>query len=124
MKSRTLTPEEQSILDSWEALLPPVICRRAVRYFLGGSVSKNVLANSDSRGTGPRGAYRMGRDIMYPTRQLLQWLAETRGMATIVSLRSLDGDLVMTDGKAVPLPPYRRQSRPTAARASDGMRCE
>lgn len=108
MKRRKLSDEERTLIDNWAANLPPNISRRAVRYFLGGAVSPNVLCNNDSKGTGPKGAFRLGRDIMYPARELLAWLVETRGIAILTGLRSLDGVIDLTGGKAVPLPPWRR----------------
>lgn len=108
MRRRKMSADEQALIENWAAHLPPNISRRAVRYFLGGVVSPNVLCNNDSKGTGPKGAFRLGRDIMYPARELLVWLAETRGLAVLTGLRSLDGVIDLSGGKAVPLPPWRR----------------
>jgi len=108
MKRRKLSAEENALIENWSSHLPPAISRRAVRYFIGGAVSPNVLCNNDSKGTGPKGAFRLGRDIMYPAKELLIWLAETRGLAVLTGLRSLDGVIDLSGGKAVPLPPWRR----------------
>ena len=113
MKRQKLTDADKAISDGWVAQLPPMIARRAVRFFLGGVVSPNVLCNNDSKGTGPRGAVRVGKDIVYPTRHLLEWLAETRGLNAITNIQSLEGVIELSGGKAVPLPPWRRT-------ASDG----
>ncbi len=54
--------------------LPPVITRKKIKKYFGEVVTPGALANADSRGTGPRVRYRVGRDIMYPTAYLLEWL--------------------------------------------------
>lgn len=108
MKPRKLTTDEQALIDNWAAHLPPNISRRAVNYFLGGAVSPNVLCNHDAKGTGPEGAFHLGRNVMYPTRNLLAWLVLTRGFAKMNAIRSLDGVIDLSGGKAVPPPPWRR----------------
>lgn len=123
MKPRKLSAEEKALIDNWAAHLPPYICRRAVRHHLGGAVSPNVLCNHDSKGTGPRGAFRLGKDIMYPARELLTWLAETRGMAIITGLRSLEGVIDLSGGKAVPLPPWRRTAEDGRSASSASGPC-
>jgi len=77
---RPLTPEEQSLVDLWCAELPPMIARKAVEHHLGGITTRERLAQEDSRGTGPAGLFYVGRDVMYPTRNLVTWLVTTRGV--------------------------------------------
>lgn len=55
-------------------MLPPCIARREVGKFLGGAVSPKTLANADSLGRGPENRFKAGRNIVYETRSLLQWL--------------------------------------------------
>ncbi|NWH06954.1 hypothetical protein [Desulfobacter latus] len=54
--------------------LPPIIARQKVSEYFGGAISAKTLANLDSLGQGPEGAFRVGRTIVYPTPSLLAWL--------------------------------------------------
>lgn len=56
--------------------LPVIIARKAVRKYLGSVVAPGTLANHDSKGTGPRGMFKIGRTVVYPTDALLDWLEE------------------------------------------------
>lgn len=61
------------------AQLPPVIARKSTGRIFGGAVSPGTLANDDSRGKGPRGRFKIGRTVVYPTIFLLEWM-EKRGI--------------------------------------------
>ncbi len=63
--------------------LPPVIARKDAEKFLGGMISSKTLANADSLGEGPRSAYKVGKNIVYPTIGLVEWLIETVGVISI-----------------------------------------
>jgi hypothetical protein len=53
---------------------PPAISRQEVPKYFGGAVSAKTLANYDSAGKGPAGAFKVGRTVMYPTFAIAEWL--------------------------------------------------
>ena len=63
--------------------LPPMIARKRVDYFTGGTISPKKLANDDHDGTGPLVRQRIGESIVYPTQFFLAYL-ESLGVKTIV----------------------------------------
>jgi hypothetical protein len=50
------------------------VARTEIKRFTGGALSPGYLANLDSIGTGPAGAFSIGRKIVYPKDQLTDWL--------------------------------------------------
>lgn len=60
--------------------LPPVIARKDVERQTGGVVTMKTLANADSSGKGPLGAYVVGRSVVYPTEALVRWIIEHFGV--------------------------------------------
>jgi len=56
--------------------LPPTIARSKVSEYFGGAISSKTLANLDSLGQGPEGAFKVGRNVVYPTESLLEWLQQ------------------------------------------------
>ncbi|HBT88147.1 MAG TPA: hypothetical protein DEB50_06675 [Desulfobacter sp.] len=54
--------------------LPRIIARSKVSEYFGGAISSKTLANLDSLGQGPEGAFKIGRNVVYPTKSLLEWL--------------------------------------------------
>ena len=50
------------------------ISRDKVETFTGGAVRARNLANLDSLGQGPRGAFKLGRRQCYPVEALVEWL--------------------------------------------------
>ena len=77
-----LLPEEE-FRQLLLAKLPPVIARKDVERQLGGIITTKTLANADSSGTGPMGAFQVGRTIVYPTGSLVGWLIGTMGVARL-----------------------------------------
>lgn len=73
---------KQEFIAGWAAKLPPYIARQDVRWFLGGIIAVNTLAKADSLGKGPKGAVRVSDRVVYPTAELITWLAD-RGYADI-----------------------------------------
>lgn len=73
--------------------LPPIVARKSVSKFLGGTVSPKSLANADSNGTGPECPLVFGCTIAYRREALVDWL--------LVRMRTK---------------PYSRASRSTASR--------
>lgn len=76
-------------------LLPPVIARHDVGFFLGGVVAPHTLNCDDCRGKGPRARILLGdgarKVVAYPTAFLLEYL-ERRGVSMVeqfVSVRDV-----------------------------------
>ena len=63
--------------------LPPVIARKDVERQLGGIITPKTLANADSSGEGPMGAFQVGRSIVYPTESLINWLIKSMGVSRL-----------------------------------------
>ena len=75
-----LTEDQITLVRDWEQKLPPMIARKEVAWFLGGIITTGCLAKEDSRGKGPQGRVAIGSCVAYPTRNLLVWLVQSRGM--------------------------------------------
>jgi len=80
-----LSDEQIVFVRAWEEQLPPVIARKEVGWFLGGIITTGCLAKEDSRGKGPQGRVAIGSCVAYPTRNLLVWLVQSRGMEQLRS---------------------------------------
>lgn len=63
----------REMADRWPST---VVARREVPRFTGGSMSAGHLANEDSRGTGPRNRFRIGKVVAYPVVDLVEWLEQ------------------------------------------------
>jgi len=50
------------------------ICRGKIGDFTGGAISAGYIANLDSIGKGPEGAFKAGRRQCYPVESLVNWL--------------------------------------------------
>lgn len=50
------------------------ICRDRVEQFTGGAIRSRHLANLDSLGEGPEGAFKVGRRQCYPIDNFCDWL--------------------------------------------------
>lgn len=64
----------KKILKELAREMPPLIARRKVSEFTGGSVAPHTLANADAMGTGPTGKIQVGRNVAYTRESLLAWL--------------------------------------------------
>lgn len=42
----------------------------------GGVISSKTIANLESLGQDPEGAFKIGRTVVYPTESLLEWLQQ------------------------------------------------
>jgi hypothetical protein len=58
-----------------------VVARTQIRSFTGGLYSEKYLANLDCQGKGPAGRFTVGRKVVYPVPQLVEWLEKHAGMA-------------------------------------------
>ena len=63
--------------------LPPIIARKDVEHQLGGIITSKTLANADSLGGGPLGAFQVGRSVVYPTESLVNWLIDKMGVSRL-----------------------------------------
>jgi hypothetical protein len=72
---RKISPEEiiKKAADKWPS---SVVARSEVKTFSGGLVSAGTMANHDSQGNGPEGAFCVGRKKCYPVESLCDWLIE------------------------------------------------
>ncbi|MBW1955563.1 MAG: hypothetical protein JRI83_07560 [Deltaproteobacteria bacterium] len=61
----------QELANRWPS---PIVARHEVSRFSGGAIHPRTLANLDSRGEGPRGRFRIGRKVCYPTVALIEWM--------------------------------------------------
>lgn len=50
-----------------------IVSRDEVGTFTGGAMRSKTLANLDSKGEGPEGAFRVGRKIVYPVKNFVAW---------------------------------------------------
>jgi len=57
--------------EKWPTSFVP---RSQVPTFTGGLIAVGTLANLDSEGRGPQGAFRIGRQRCYPVDALCDWL--------------------------------------------------
>lgn len=51
-----------------------IVARTQVPQFTGGAYSDRTMANRDSDGDGPSGAFKIGRNVVYPVDSLCDWL--------------------------------------------------
>lgn len=63
-------------------LYPPLIARKAVKWFTGGGLSPKTLANDDKLGRGPRQRQIIGEQVYYPREAFVAYL-ENKGVKVI-----------------------------------------
>ncbi|GFO60958.1 hypothetical protein GMST_32830 [Geomonas silvestris] len=61
----------KSMAERWPSA---IVARNEVDRFTGGVISPRSLANLDSLGLGPEGAFRIGRKVAYPVAAFIDWL--------------------------------------------------
>ena len=86
---KAIRRKESELIEKMKDALPPVIARKHVGKFLGGMISSNTLANADSAGEGPGGAYRVGNSVIYRTGPLLDWIVVKYGVTPIINSKNL-----------------------------------
>jgi len=57
--------------ERWPSTFVP---RSQVPKFTGNLIAVGTLANRDSDGTGVEGAFKIGRQVVYPVTALVEWL--------------------------------------------------
>ena len=73
---------ESSVLGYLSPLYPPLIARKAVKWFTGGGLSPKTLANDDKLGRGPRQRQLIGEQVYYPREAFVAYL-ENKGVRVI-----------------------------------------
>lgn len=64
-------------LESLKAKWPSgIVARTEVKGFSGGVLNSGTMANEDSRGTGPEGAFMIGRKKVYTVDGLIDWMVK------------------------------------------------
>lgn len=71
----------QELINKWPS---PMVARTEIEVFSGGAMKEKYLANLDSAGLGPAGRFRVGRKVVYPTKNAAEWLALR---STVIPLR-------------------------------------
>jgi hypothetical protein len=71
MMQNQISPTVKALVSRWPSA---IVSRAEVRTFSGGAISGRYLANLDSAGEGPEGAFRIGGKVVYPTEQLAEWI--------------------------------------------------
>ncbi|AAS97301.1 hypothetical protein [Nitratidesulfovibrio vulgaris] len=74
---------DKTVLDNLVPQLPPLIARKASKWFTGGGLSPKTLANDDKLGRGPRERLVIGEQIYYPREAFVSYL-ESKGVRHIV----------------------------------------
>ena len=75
-------PPKLTVLQPLVDKLPPFIARKAVKYFTGGAISSQKVANDDYRAVGPAVRMKIGDTVVYPTPFFLAYL-ENQGITII-----------------------------------------
>lgn len=60
----------EQVAGAWGEFVP----RSQVPKFTGGAYSKSYMAKLDHLGKGPKERFRLGRQVIYPTHSLVEWL--------------------------------------------------
>jgi len=66
----------QSAGEKWPTSF---VSRSQIPSFTSGAIAAGTIANSDSKGNGPAGAFRLGRQVCYPVDSLIEWLIQHVG---------------------------------------------
>ena len=73
---------QKATLEDLIPQFPPLIARKAVKWFTGGGLSPKTLANDDKLGRGPRVRKVIGEQIYYPREEFIAYL-ERKGVVNI-----------------------------------------
>ena len=65
---------KREFIQSLEAKLPNIICRKDVTKLSDGLVASKTLANLDSLGEGPEQRFLLNRKVCYPKQAFIDWL--------------------------------------------------
>ena len=67
----------QLAADKWPTSF---VSRVQIPCFTSGAITVKTMANCDSDGDGPVGAFRLGRHVCYPVDSLVEWLIQHVGI--------------------------------------------
>lgn len=73
VKDQDLLKHLKNLESKWES---SIVARTDVAAFSGGALNPGTMANEDSRGTGPEGAFKIGRKTVYPVANLIDWMSK------------------------------------------------
>jgi hypothetical protein len=63
----------QEMAEKWPTNIVP---RAEIAKFSGGLIASGTLANLDCQGKGIPGAFKIGRQKVYPVQSIITWLVE------------------------------------------------
>ncbi len=69
----------QHIVDLLETTLPPCFPRKKVSELTFGMINARTLANKDSEKNGPKGAYRIKREVWYLKEGFIEYVKTLLG---------------------------------------------
>jgi hypothetical protein len=78
-KKQKLQSVAQVIRSAGEKWPTSFVSRAQIPNFTGGAIAVGTIANLDSQGNGPAGAFRIGRHVCYPVDSLVEWLIQHVG---------------------------------------------
>ena len=61
----------ESLKEQWKK---PYVSRQEVKAFSSGMVHPRTLANLDSLGRGPKGAFKLHGKVFYPVDDMIRWM--------------------------------------------------
>ncbi len=64
----------ENIIDLLERTLPPCLPRKNVSALTYGMLNSRTMANLDCDNKGPKGAYRVGREVWYIKEDLIEFI--------------------------------------------------
>jgi hypothetical protein len=73
MENSNLKKSLNELKNKWPS---SIVARTDVKQFSGGALCPGTLANEDSRGTGPKGAFKIGKKKVYPVDSLIDYMAK------------------------------------------------
>jgi hypothetical protein len=70
-ENKAKTVDLSPLRENWPA---PYVARKEIERFSGGMLKPRTLANLDSLGVGVPGRFTVGKSVMYPVKELINWL--------------------------------------------------
>lgn len=73
MPKTDLSKHFQELSRKWPSTF---VARERIYDFTGGLITPGRIANLDSQGEGPANRFRVGRKVVYPVADLVEWLTQ------------------------------------------------